>query len=31
MKFYQKEKSKLGSAPGTIIKWAKTIGSNDPN
>jgi len=31
MKFLQKERSKLGTAPGTIINWAISIPDNDPN
>tara|TARA_B100000131_G_scaffold101829_1_gene98869 strand:- start:4268 stop:5470 length:1203 start_codon:yes stop_codon:yes gene_type:complete len=31
MKYYQKEKSKLGNAPGTIINWSKEIANSDPN
>lgn len=31
MKHYQKEKSKLGNAPGTIINWSKPIANTDPN
>ena len=31
MKYYQKEKSKLGNAPGTIINWADAINNQDPN
>ena len=31
MKFLQKERSKLGNAPGTIINWGVSIPDNDPN
>ena len=31
MKFYQKEKAKLGNAPGTIINWSTPIADPDPN
>lgn len=31
MKYYQKEKSKLGNAPGTIINWSKAVTNSDPN
>ena len=31
MKFLQQERSKLGTAPGTIINWGVQITSNDPN
>ena len=31
MKFLQKERSKLGNAPGTIINWGNPIPDNDPN
>lgn len=31
MKHYQKEKSKLGNAPGTIINWSKPVANSDPN
>ena len=31
MKFYQKEKSKLGTAPGTIINWSVPVMDNDPD
>lgn len=31
MKFYQKEKSKLGNAPGTIINWSVRVMDNDPD
>ncbi len=31
MKHYQKEKAKLGNAPGTIINWSSTIVDPDPN
>ncbi len=31
MKFLQRERSKLGNAPGTIINWGVSIPDNDPN
>ena len=31
MKHYQKEKAKLGNAPGTIINWSSTVVDPDPN
>jgi len=31
MKFLTRERSKLGSAPGTIIQWALPIQDSDPN
>jgi hypothetical protein len=31
MKFLQKERAKLGSAPGTIIQWSSPVNDNDPN
>lgn len=31
MKFLQKERAKLGSAPGTIIQWSTPVLDNDPD
>ena len=31
MKFLTRERSKLGSAPGTIIQWALSINDGDPD